>query len=58
MQQGLPGVSEPCRHRHTKHLLALLDLSALRSLLAMVLCGVFSIDEWVDMMRAQPFHAK
>lgn len=29
----------------------------LRSLLAMVMCGVFSIDEWVDMMRSQPFYA-
>ena len=29
----------------------------LRSLLAMVLCGVFSIDVWVDMMRSQPFYA-
>ena len=30
----------------------------LRSLLAMVLCGVFSIDVWVDMMRSQPFYAR
>jgi hypothetical protein len=29
----------------------------LRSLLAMVLCGVFSFDVWVDMMRSQPFYA-
>ena len=29
----------------------------LRSLLAMVMCGVFSIDDWVDMMRSQPFYA-
>jgi hypothetical protein len=28
-----------------------------RSLLAMVLCGVFSIDDWVDEMRSQPFYA-
>ena len=29
----------------------------LRSLLAMVLCRVFSIDDWVDMMRTEPFYA-
>ena len=29
----------------------------LRSLLAMVLCGVFSIDVWVDTMRSHPFYA-
>ena len=28
-----------------------------RSLLAMVLCGVFSIDDWVDRMRSHPFYA-
>jgi hypothetical protein len=80
VQLGLAGVSEPCRHQHVKYALALLDLSALRplvahlyspvlgaparppedmlrSLLAMALCGVFSIDDWVDMMRSQPFYA-
>ena len=29
----------------------------LRSLLAMVLCRFFSIDDWVDLMRSQPFYA-
>lgn len=28
-----------------------------RSLLAMILCGVFSVDDWVDKMRSQPFYA-
>lgn len=28
-----------------------------RSLLAMVLCGVCSVDDWVDLMRSQPFYA-
>lgn len=29
----------------------------LRSLLATVLCGITSIDVWIDTMRSQPFYA-
>jgi hypothetical protein len=80
VKQGCIGIREPCRHQHVKQELLLLDLAALRpllahlysgtlgataippedlfrSLLAMILCGVFSVDAWVDMMGCQPFYA-
>lgn len=80
VKESTVGIPLPSRHLHVKYILFLLNLEALRpilarlyslsmgatarapedmfrSLLAMVLCGVFSIDVWVDMMRSQSFYA-